>query len=103
MKAGTNYKSSTDKIKKSINARLREGYVLEDFKVVIDKKCLEWLDTEMEKYLCPDTLFGTKFEKYLNQNILKSGNKEITKNISGKLKVDDNVLEQLKARYGTND
>lgn len=57
----------------------------------------------MEKYLCPDTLFGTKFEKYLNQNILKSGNKEITKNISGKLKVDDNVLEQLKARYGTND
>jgi len=30
---------------------------------------LEWLDTEMEKYLCPDTLFGTKFEKYLNQNI----------------------------------
>ncbi|MEJ6471504.1 conserved phage C-terminal domain-containing protein [Fusobacterium nucleatum] len=103
LKAGTNYKSSTDKTKKSINARLKEGYVLEDFKVVIDKKCLEWLDTEMEKYLCPDTLFGTKFEKYLNQNILKSGNKEITKNISGKLKVDDNVLEQLKARYGTND
>jgi hypothetical protein len=26
----------------------------------------------MERYLCPDTLFGTKFEKYLNQPMPKT-------------------------------
>ena len=43
--------------------------MLDDFKSVIDKKSKEWLGTNMERYLRPDTLFGTKFESYLNQNI----------------------------------
>ena len=68
-KAGTKYKSSSKNTTKHIKARLNEGYTLEDFKSVIDKKCSEWLNTDMEKYLCPDTLFGSKFEKYLNQKI----------------------------------
>ena len=39
-----------------------------DFKTVIDKKCAEWLqDGNMVQYLRPETLFGTKFETYLNQ------------------------------------
>ena len=33
---------------------------------MIDKKCSEWLGTDMEQYLRPQTLFGTKFESYLN-------------------------------------
>ena len=38
-----------------------------DFKTVIDKKCAEWLqDGTMVQYLRPETLFGTKFEAYLN-------------------------------------
>lgn len=102
-KLGTRYRATSKNIIRHINARLNEGYTFEDFKIVIDKKFDEWIGTEFEKYLCPDTLFGTKFEKYLNQNILKPGNKEITKNTPNKLKVDDNVLEQLKARYGAND
>ncbi|MEX6519044.1 conserved phage C-terminal domain-containing protein [Fusobacterium animalis] len=102
-KLGTRYRVTSKNIIRHINARLNEGYTFEDFKIVINKKFNEWIGTEFEKYLCPDTLFGTKFEKYLNQNILKSGNKEITKNTPNKLKVDDNVLEQLKARYGAND
>lgn len=68
-KAGTKYKSSSKNTTKHIKARLNDGYTLEDFKSVIDKKCSEWLNTDMEKYLCPDTLFGSKFEKYLNQKI----------------------------------
>jgi hypothetical protein len=44
--------------------------VFDDFKSVIDKKSKEWLGTNMERYLRPDTLFGTKFESYLNQNIV---------------------------------
>lgn len=68
-KARTKYKSNSKNTTKHIKARLNDGYTLEDFKSVIDKKCSEWLNTDMEKYLCPDTLFGSKFEKYLNQKI----------------------------------
>ena len=66
-RAGTNYKESTEKTKRLIHARLKEGFSLEDFNRVIDKKCREWSNTEMAKYLRPETLFGTKFESYLNQ------------------------------------
>ncbi|WP_314293180.1 conserved phage C-terminal domain-containing protein [Fusobacterium periodonticum] len=69
-KAGTKYKYNSKNTTKHIQARIREGYTLEDFKTVIDKKCSEWLNTDMEKYLCPETLFGSKFEKYLNQKII---------------------------------
>lgn len=68
-KAGTKYKYNSKNTTKHIKARLNDGYTLEDFKSVIDKKCSEWLNTDMEKYLCPDTLFCSKFEKYLNQKI----------------------------------
>lgn len=70
LKAGTKYKSSSKNTTKHIKARINDGYTLEDFKTVIDKKCSEWLNTDMEKYLCPETLFGSKFEKYLNQKII---------------------------------
>lgn len=65
--AGTKYKAKTPKTKTLIQARLKEGFSLEDFNRVIDKKCREWSKTEMAKYLRPETLFGTKFESYLNQ------------------------------------
>jgi uncharacterized phage protein (TIGR02220 family) len=78
--AGTNYKYKTKNTQKHINARLAEGYEVEDFKTVIDKKANEWRGTEMEKYLCPETLFGTKFEKYLNQNIV-TANKQTSNTV----------------------
>lgn len=63
-----NYRSSTNKTKKLIKARWNEGFRLDDFKKVIDNKTAEWLNNEkMQQYLRPDTLFGTKFEGYLNQ------------------------------------
>lgn len=61
------FKYSSKATQTKINARLNEGYKIEDFLTVIDKKSEEWIGTEWEKYLCPETLFGTKFEKYLNQ------------------------------------
>ena len=61
------YSSTSIKTKTLIKSRLREKYELEDFKIVIDKKCKEWLGTDMEKYLRPETLFGNKFESYLKQ------------------------------------
>lgn len=75
-RAGTNYKASSKKTQTCIHARLTDGFTIEDFKIVIDKKCTEWIGTEYEKYLRPETLFGTKFEGYLNAKIIpkKSGN-----------------------------
>ena len=71
-KTGLSYKSTTKKTRDLIIARFNEGFTLENFKVVIDKKCSEWLDTDMQKYLRPETLFGTKFESYLNQQNIKT-------------------------------
>lgn len=65
-KAGTNYRASSKATQGHINARLAEGYTLEDFFTVIEKKCAEWKGSNMEMYLRPETLFGSKFESYLN-------------------------------------
>ena len=69
---GSNYKSNTPKTRDKIKARINEGFTLEDFKRVIDIKFIEWKGTEFEKCLRPETLFGTKFESYLNQKVKKA-------------------------------
>ena len=57
-----------DKTKRLLLARFKEGYTLDDFKQVIDIKTAEWKDSpEFSKYLRPETLFGSKFDGYLNQ------------------------------------
>ena len=71
-KTRTDYKPSTHKTQEMIKARMREGFSVEDFKKVIDLKTAEWLNNpRMSKYLRPATLFGTKFESYLNQKSYK--------------------------------
>lgn len=73
---GTNYRYTTRKTQDCIKARLNEGFTVDDFKTVIDKKAKEWLGTDMEKYLRPETLFGNKFEGYLNQTIVDKPSKQ---------------------------
>jgi uncharacterized phage protein (TIGR02220 family) len=68
-KTDSRYKVSTSKTQSLIKARLKEGYTVKDFYTVIDKKCTDWKGTEYEKFLRPETLFGNKFEGYLNQKI----------------------------------
>ena len=70
-KAHKDFKSKSKATQQHINARLKEGFTVDDFKTVIDKKCAEWLGTEFEQYLRPVTLFGTKFEGYLNARSTK--------------------------------
>lgn len=66
------YKMNSKKTKELIRARFNEGYQLEDFKRVIEIKSEEWRNAPVwSKYLRPETLFGTKFESYLNQKIGK--------------------------------
>lgn len=62
----TFFKPETASTQKHINARIAEGHTVEDFKKVILFKKKEWFKTEQHQYLRPETLFGTKFESYLN-------------------------------------
>ena len=83
----SNYKSTTRTTRDKIIARLNEGFTLDDFIVVIDKKYWDWKDTKFEQYMRPETLFGTKFESYLNQPMKKKTTKDI--------KLDDKFYEEL--------
>lgn len=66
-RAGTHYKATTASTRKLIKARLKEGFTVDEIKLVIDKKCADWLNnSDMVQYLRPETLFGNKFESYLN-------------------------------------
>ena len=73
---GSFYKHTTKNTIQLIKARIKEGFTVNDFKIVIDKKFNEWNNTEHSKYLRPETLFGNKMEGYLNQQINKGGKNE---------------------------
>ena len=88
LKSGTNYKPNSTKTKNLIEARHKESFTLEDFKKVIDIKVNEWKGTDMQKYLRPETLFGTKFESYLNQSL------------NGKKVKQDNDIQRLLEQTG---
>lgn len=67
-RTGKKFKYKSKATQRLIKARWNEGFELDDFKKVVDNKCLDWLkDEKMSEYLRPATLFGTKFESYLNQ------------------------------------
>lgn len=66
-KADRKYRHTTDKTKRLIKSRWNEGFRPKDFEQVINIKVAEWKGTDMAKFLRPETLFGTKFEGYLNQ------------------------------------
>jgi uncharacterized phage protein (TIGR02220 family) len=70
-KTSKSFSHKTKKTKSLIYARWNEGYKLEDFKRVINVKSSKWIiDPQMIDYLRPETLFGTKFESYLNEIVI---------------------------------
>lgn len=73
-----NYTTKNKATIKDIHSRIKEGYVFEDFKYVIDIKAKQWMNTEMEQYLRPQTLFGNKFNSYINERPITNG-KQISK------------------------
>ncbi|NRO89301.1 conserved phage C-terminal domain-containing protein [Lactobacillus helveticus] len=78
-KTGAKYKATTKPTQRLIKARWNEGYRLDDFKKVMDNKAFEWQnDSKMWKYMRPATLFGTKFDDYLNANDLDKSSKKPT-------------------------
>lgn len=97
-KAGTKYRASTESTKKHIIARFKDGFTIDDFKTVIDKKVTEWKGSEMEKYLRPETLFGSKFEGYLNQTVNKPKTTNTFNNFEGRKYDFDELERQLVGR-----
>ncbi len=88
-KANTSFKPSSTNTKTLIKARYREGFTLDDFKAVIDGRVEAWAqDPKMSEYLRPQTLFGTKFESYLNASKSKPKSEKEVK------------LDETFAKYG---
>jgi uncharacterized phage protein (TIGR02220 family) len=75
-RTGKSFSPNSANAKKYVSARLKEGYAIEDFKKVIDIKVAKWKGTSMEDYLRPQTLFGEKFDGYLNEKEQVSGIQE---------------------------
>lgn len=87
------YKYTTSSTKRLINARLNEGFSVDDFKRVIDIKNAQWSkDNKMKEYLRPETLFGSKFESYLNQ---KNNTVNITNTTVSGTKLQDITMAVL--------
>lgn len=94
IKADTNFKITNTDTRKLIESRYKEDFILNDFKKVIDNKCEEWLDTSFQIYLRPSTLFGNKFEDYLNQKPVKK-----TKNSGVRGVVNDSFSNRTQRKY----
>ncbi|MGG0610982.1 conserved phage C-terminal domain-containing protein [Bacillus altitudinis] len=78
---GKSFRHSSAATQRLIKARWNDGFRFEDFKTVILTKSDQWLkDDKMNKYLQPTTLFGTKFEGYLNEGagVIKNAEHQIS-------------------------
>ncbi|OOR18132.1 conserved phage C-terminal domain-containing protein [Bacillus mycoides] len=84
-KIGKSFKHKTAKTRSLIKARFKDGFTIDDFKRVIDIKTAQWLnDSHMSQYLRPETLFGTKFESYLNEKIKGVGSNASSGSVGSK-------------------
>ncbi|OYN65468.1 phage replisome organizer N-terminal domain-containing protein [Bacillus safensis] len=89
---GKSFRHSSTATQRLIKARWNDGFRFEDFKTVILTKTNQWLkDDKMNKYLQPTTLFGTKFEGYLNEGagVIKRAEHQISG--SGTLKRKNDI------------
>jgi len=91
---GKSYRADTKANRQLIDARLKEGYGIDDFKKVIEVKSRNWLGKDMEQYLRPATLFSNKFESYLQENIVIIKTKAQEKY--------DAVIEATNSGWGTH-
>lgn len=76
-RTGRNFKHTTAKAKKLINARAKEGFTIDEFKQAVDNQIAVWTG-EMYQYLRPETLFGTKMDSYVNNIQTKANDNKMT-------------------------
>lgn len=100
-KAGTEFKPSTKSTRDNIRGRINEGYTLDDFKHVIEVKVSQWGkepekgEKDMRKYLRPITLFGSKFEGYLQEKNEQTKKKAKDNNNFERRKYSEEMLAAL--------
>lgn len=94
---GAHYRPTSKATMRHVLARLREGFTVDDCREVIRKKSEEWSGTEMAKYLRPETLFGSKFESYLNapEDPKKKAEAEARKRLHEKYAKWDDEIEMV--------
>lgn len=78
-KTGSHYQPNAKEHVRLILKLLSRNYTKQDFLTVIDKKYEEWNGTEYAKFLRPSTLFGKRFDEYLNQIPVNSKATPMTK------------------------
>ncbi len=101
---GAKFSPTSSKTVRLLDARLREGFTLEDFKTVIDSKYKEWKGTDWERFLRPETLFGTKFEGYLQYAKLHQPKKPLEREVPKEPPAPEMSDEEWIAMMeGTND
>ena len=89
-KTNSKFRTTTKKYQALIMARKNQDFVFDDFKKVIDVKYEQWVDNDvMNKFLRPETLFGTKFESYLNEYKSPKEFKNILKNNIDQIDLQD--------------
>lgn len=87
------FNEKNTKTRSLIRSLIEKGYTGEEFKYVINAKCSSWLNTDMEKYLRPETLFSTiKFDGYVNERDIKKGVVSVEDNKKKKI---DNFIARL--------
>lgn len=94
---GSKFRASSKKTQSLINARTREGATIEDFQKVITHMAAKWRnDAKMSQYLRPETLFGTKFEGYL-ESARRAGEKHESrhKDIGLPVEVEERYREYI--------
>lgn len=90
-KCKTQFRTNAARTIDCINARIREGYGPGDFRKVIDVKWEDWHGSSYEKFLRPETLFGPKFESYLNQKSAKGPSFFVKMEVGGQFFFDKQV------------
>ena len=102
-KAGTHYRHTSRETVDLVKARMNDHFTIDDFKRVIDVKCDEWMGTEQQKYLRPETLFKrSHFEGYLNQPVATPKVTKFDKGMMRRTGADkaenDDLVRQILAR-----
>ena len=97
----SNYKTDpvTKDIASLIDARIDDGFTIEDFKKVHRNKLASWgNDPKMKRFLRPHTLYTAKFQAYLNERVSLSDQGRI----SPTLEKSKGAFERFLAKEGTD-
>lgn len=92
--AGTSFNIDAVNYHKLILMRYNEGYKITDFEKVIRSKHAKWANTDFQEYIRPLTLFGERFDTYLNEtNNGKTFKKSSVEDAMRNLSSNENVQQ----------